>query len=307
MAIFNRFLVVDVPKDIHCEPDGRHPAFDVRFAADGEIPFPQVILRTADKEILLNGEAIAASQVDPGVWEYVAAVPAGAIAGNRIDIQIEGCRQADIRARPGRRLDQGVPGSTPGPSRAPEGGRARGGFRRCRGQAVLRHPQAHAPAVLQHHGPQLLGRREGSDLRLARGQLHGFHPRRRAAIHRRRAPACGALDELERLADRAARPLRGRGALRRALCRLEQCTASVGRGRDRARQSAHLLLGLRLLPPVDAPDPGPGHRPADRLAPRSDQARLRRRGVAGPVPARDRLSCAHDPGPGRGRRDGGDL
>ena len=47
MGIFTRFLVIDCPQEIHCEPDGTHPAFDVRFTADGEIPFPQVILRAA--------------------------------------------------------------------------------------------------------------------------------------------------------------------------------------------------------------------------------------------------------------------
>ena len=97
MGIFTRFLVVDCPQEIRCESDGKHPAFAARFTADGEIPFPQVILRTSGKETLLNGDAIRASEVRPGEWEYIATVPSGTIMGSRISVQVEGCRQDDIR------------------------------------------------------------------------------------------------------------------------------------------------------------------------------------------------------------------
>jgi hypothetical protein len=96
MAIFTRFSKIDCPRDIQCEPDGRHPPFAVRFAADGEIPFPQVILRAAGQETLLNGDAIRAGEVGPGEWSYVAAVPSWIVAGERIEVQLEGCRQVDI-------------------------------------------------------------------------------------------------------------------------------------------------------------------------------------------------------------------
>jgi hypothetical protein len=96
MGIFTRFLVIDCPQELHCAPDGTHPAFEVRFTADGEIPFPQVILRAPGTQTLLNGAAIASSQAASGEWTYVAAVPVGTIEGHRISIQIEGCRQADI-------------------------------------------------------------------------------------------------------------------------------------------------------------------------------------------------------------------
>jgi hypothetical protein len=96
MGIFTRFLLIDCPQELHCAPDGTHPAFEVRFTADGEIPFPQVILRAPGIQTLLNGDAIRSSQAVSGEWTYVAAVPAGTIEGHRISVQIEGCRQADI-------------------------------------------------------------------------------------------------------------------------------------------------------------------------------------------------------------------
>ena len=80
-----------------CESDGTHPAFAARFTVDGEIPFPQVILRTSGKETLLNRDSIRARQVRPGEWEYVASVPSGTMIGSRISVQVEGCRQDDIR------------------------------------------------------------------------------------------------------------------------------------------------------------------------------------------------------------------
>jgi len=96
MGIFTRFLLIVCPQELHCAPDGMHPAFDVRFTADGEIPFPQVILRAPGMQTLLNGDAIRSSQAASGEWTYVAAVPVGSIPGHRISVQIEGCRQADI-------------------------------------------------------------------------------------------------------------------------------------------------------------------------------------------------------------------
>lgn len=96
MAIFSRFLSIDCPEEIHCESDGRSPAFEVRFSADGEIPFPQVILHGQVMQKLFNGEAIQSCEVTPQEWFYVASVPEGMIEGGRVSVQIEGCRQADI-------------------------------------------------------------------------------------------------------------------------------------------------------------------------------------------------------------------
>lgn len=96
MDAFTRLLDIDCPGEVPCGADGRHSAFAIRFSADGEIPFPQVILRGEGGEILLKGAAIEATQVAPAGWSYTAAVPEGVLRGERIQVQIEGCRRADL-------------------------------------------------------------------------------------------------------------------------------------------------------------------------------------------------------------------
>ena len=58
MGTFTRFTMIDCPEAIPCGPDGEHEAFEVGFTADGEIPFPQVILHAPGQALLLKGEAI---------------------------------------------------------------------------------------------------------------------------------------------------------------------------------------------------------------------------------------------------------
>ncbi len=77
MALCNRFLGIECPSRLEMTADGAYPAFPVGFAADGEIPFPQVIVRASGRETLINGEAIVASEAASGRWHYRATVPAG--------------------------------------------------------------------------------------------------------------------------------------------------------------------------------------------------------------------------------------
>ena len=97
MPIFSRFLSIDCPARLEVAADGSYPAFRVAFSADGEIPFPQVILRASGRETLINGESILSSEEGSGRWHYQATVPAGSASGDRLDLQIEGCRRADIQ------------------------------------------------------------------------------------------------------------------------------------------------------------------------------------------------------------------
>jgi hypothetical protein len=96
MRIFTALLSVNCPQELPVDPNGEHPAFAIRFSADGEIPFAQVILRAAGRETLLNGPAIVARQNDAGQWEHLVEVEPGTVAADRIDVQVEGCRRADI-------------------------------------------------------------------------------------------------------------------------------------------------------------------------------------------------------------------
>ncbi len=43
MKIFQRLLRIDGPEELHGNRDDHYPAFEIRFVADGQIPFPQVI------------------------------------------------------------------------------------------------------------------------------------------------------------------------------------------------------------------------------------------------------------------------
>ena len=95
--IFNRILDVECPPQLTVGSDGRVPAFEFRFTADGDIPFPQVILHGQGSPILLNGAAIRAVPSTSGTICHVVTVPAGLLRGPRlIQIQIEGCRVAEL-------------------------------------------------------------------------------------------------------------------------------------------------------------------------------------------------------------------
>jgi hypothetical protein len=96
MYVFSRFLDIQCPDSLACEASGRNPAFEVWFGADGEIPFPQVILHGQGRQQLVNGEAIRLVAEAEGEWTYLATVPAGLLEGGRITVQVEGCRKEDL-------------------------------------------------------------------------------------------------------------------------------------------------------------------------------------------------------------------
>lgn len=99
---FLRFIAIQIPDRLECGPDGRNPAFEIEIAADGPIPFPQVILRQHGREQLINGGGILADETGPGgTHGYRVPVPAGVLADGEVEVQIEGCRKADIRGAGG--------------------------------------------------------------------------------------------------------------------------------------------------------------------------------------------------------------
>jgi hypothetical protein len=95
MAVFSRFLSIDIPAGLTCEPNGRNPAFEIAFAADGEIPFPQVILHTPTGAALIKGGAITRVSAQEGRVEYVAAIAAGLTGPGTFTVQVEGCRKGE--------------------------------------------------------------------------------------------------------------------------------------------------------------------------------------------------------------------
>ena len=97
MSIFQHLLRIDCPGELHGDRDDHYVAFEIRFIADGRIPFPQVIVHLPGNPLLLKQEAIQERRRPDGTWEYRTRVPEGKIhTDTPVTIQVEGCRQADI-------------------------------------------------------------------------------------------------------------------------------------------------------------------------------------------------------------------
>ena len=92
--VFSAINHVDVPESLAAADDGFLPGTVVSIRADGEIPFPQLIVRdSGGREILiLRDEAITSPE--PGT--YAVAVPGGKLAPGEYQLQAEGCRRRDI-------------------------------------------------------------------------------------------------------------------------------------------------------------------------------------------------------------------
>jgi len=89
MAFTTLAAVEPLPQPLVDPATGRNLAFEVRFRADGEVPFPQVIVWD-------GGRAEIAAPQRVGEHEYEARFPAGILGAGRYSLQIEGCRRADI-------------------------------------------------------------------------------------------------------------------------------------------------------------------------------------------------------------------
>lgn len=98
MTVFSKIINVVLPTGLVCEErSGLNPAFEITFATDGEVPFPQVILHTPSGERPFNGEAIAPVSSGPRETTFEVSVPAGLFGAGEVRVQVEGCRTADWR------------------------------------------------------------------------------------------------------------------------------------------------------------------------------------------------------------------
>lgn len=91
MKIFTAILGVVMPGKL-ATTAGRSPAFEIAFETDGLVPFPQVIVREGGREHLFKGGQIVARA--DGL--YVASIPARLLPPGDYEVQIEGCRKADL-------------------------------------------------------------------------------------------------------------------------------------------------------------------------------------------------------------------
>ncbi len=101
MPVFTRFLRIHLPETIETDASGRNLAFDITFDADGEIPFPQLILHAVGRQHLLKEEGIEQTPGGDGEITYIAAVPCGLFGPGEVRVQVEGCRKADWRSAGG--------------------------------------------------------------------------------------------------------------------------------------------------------------------------------------------------------------
>jgi len=96
--LFSRLVRIEVPESIDCDPSGKSSPFEITILADGRIPFPQVILYAQGRQHLIKEQMIAVSGTGTdGRVSHVASVPAGLVGPGEIDVQVEGCRKADLR------------------------------------------------------------------------------------------------------------------------------------------------------------------------------------------------------------------
>ncbi|ESQ13358.1 MAG: glycosyl hydrolase family 57 [Thiohalocapsa sp. PB-PSB1] len=95
---FTRFLEITIPDRLNCESNNKNPGFSVELLADGAVPFPQIVFRDHGREHLVNREQIllVATEAD-GTHRYRADIPPGLFGAGQIEVQIEGCRKADIQ------------------------------------------------------------------------------------------------------------------------------------------------------------------------------------------------------------------
>jgi hypothetical protein len=99
--VFSRVVRIDLPDSVNCNEAGRSSPFEIRFLADGEIPFPQVILHAQGQQHLIKEGMIQKLGAEKGQVTYVASVPAGLVGPGEIGVQVEGCRKEDWRAAGG--------------------------------------------------------------------------------------------------------------------------------------------------------------------------------------------------------------
>lgn len=98
MTVFSEFRRIEMPAAVDAEAQTRkNPAFEIEITADGEIPFPQVILHGSGGERVIGGDAIERAPAGSDEVSYIVHVPAGLAGAGEVQIQIEGCRKADWR------------------------------------------------------------------------------------------------------------------------------------------------------------------------------------------------------------------
>ena len=90
--VFSNITSITVPKEIFVdEKSNRNKPFEIKFEADGVIPFPQLIIRESGREHLFNGSAV----VMKNSGQYSVSVPENKLPAGSFQVQVEGCKKAE--------------------------------------------------------------------------------------------------------------------------------------------------------------------------------------------------------------------
>ena len=90
--VFERIIAVRAPRTVvSLDATYKSPAFDLEFDADGKMPFAQVVVWCAGRSFV-----VPARSTPVGGNTYVAQLPEGLCRVERMKLQVEGCRIADI-------------------------------------------------------------------------------------------------------------------------------------------------------------------------------------------------------------------
>ena len=267
MSIFQHLLRIDCPGELHGDRDDHYAGFEIRFIADGRIPFPQVIVHLPGNPLLLKQEAIQERRRADGTWEYRTRVPEGKIhADTPVTIQVEGCRLADIGQAQGEdwikafrevRLVR-VPAPEPVARVALAGGvevKLYFGIHKHLHQPYYNTTDRNA---WDGEKEQIFGSRHGN--------YTDFLPAAVRQYQEGGLAHAGLSTSWSGSPDRTTGSLRRRRPLWRTFQWLESGPAGDGRGADSPRPPAPGLFRLRLFSSPHAPDSPLGPGPTDPLA-----------------------------------------
>jgi hypothetical protein len=101
MPVFSKFLRIHLPEMIASDASGKNLAFEITVDADGDIPFPQVILHAGGSQHLLKDDAIEMTPGGDGETTFIAKVQGGLLGPGELRVQVEGCRKANWREASG--------------------------------------------------------------------------------------------------------------------------------------------------------------------------------------------------------------
>lgn len=99
LTTFSTITSTSVPDAITADAQTRRaPELTIAFTADGNVPFPQIILRGPAGQMIFNGSTLHRDDIK---GEYSAELPAGKLGAGHYEVQFEGCRKLSWRKADG--------------------------------------------------------------------------------------------------------------------------------------------------------------------------------------------------------------